>query len=209
MYFHNKQTNSSHDQIHDHSISDTKDPKSRGQNVALLETPNGVTIIGNKHAANPNEDIYTNGTPTDRLSVQHRTHPDGDEDDSFEYATDRESSVYNPTTVPIRSVMAAAGGRNSQRTGTATAAAENAEPTESADLLTRGNQLGIPESRFSRWIPKDQREILEKQAKLLANRITKTPEMDRSQRMTTTTSPPPPPVPTKPVAVAKPHETEI
>ncbi|XP_055386198.1 uncharacterized protein LOC129615145 [Condylostylus longicornis] len=59
------------------------------------------------------------------------------------------------------------------------------------DLLTRGNELGIPgntvipgdssvESRLSKWIPKDQRELLEKQARILSNFRT------------------PPPVPEKP-----------
>ncbi|XP_037958937.1 uncharacterized protein LOC119688331 [Teleopsis dalmanni] len=157
-----------------------KGTQSHGQNVALLETPNGVTILGNKPVSKGLQNRISNDE--ERLSVQRR-HGD-DEDDSFEYATDRESSVYNPTTMPIRNVMATAGGRNSQHANNN----GSSEPSNSnsSDLLSRGNQLGIPESRFSRWIPKDQREILEKQAKLLANRIVpKTPEPERVIRATT------------------------
>lgn len=143
-----------------------------GQNVTLLETPTGVTIVGSngKTHSNGSNDFIRNDEdiPLNEVQRRHSTDDNGD-DDSFEYATDRESSVYNPTTVPIRSVMASAGGRNSQKVNNAS--------SEQSDLLKKGNELGIPESRFSRWIPKDQREILEKQAKLLANRIKpKTPE---------------------------------
>uniref|UniRef100_A0A1I8MWI0 Uncharacterized protein n=1 Tax=Musca domestica TaxID=7370 RepID=A0A1I8MWI0_MUSDO len=139
-----------------------------GQNVALLETPNGVTIIPNNGATMANG--HNNANDHDNSDVQRRRADH--EDDSFEYATDRESSVYNPTTIPLRSVMASAGGRNSRKSN------DSDNANEQTDLLTKGNQLGIPESRFSRWIPKDQREILEKQARLLANRthVVKTPE---------------------------------
>lgn len=76
--------------------------------------------------------------------------------------------------MPLRSVMAQAGGRMSQK------ANDTDNVHDQSDLLTKGNQLGIPESRFSRWIPKDQREILEKQAKIMAERMKpKTPEPKR------------------------------
>lgn len=127
-----------------------------------------------------------------------------DEDDSFEYGTDRESSVYNPTTKPLRNVLM---GQTAQ-------AAEAATPESDTDtdLLQRGNQLGIPESRFSRWLPKDQRELLEKQAKLLSG---------RSQALAKAAPPATPPKPNKqPQAAATttttttttprlPQETEI
>lgn len=104
------------------------------------------------------------------------------EDDSFEYGTDRESSVYNPTTMPLRSIMAQAGGRYSHKNS------ESENEHDKSDLLTKGNQLGIPESRFSRWIPKDQREILEKQAKIMAERMKpKTPEPKRNIESTNDT----------------------
>ncbi|BFF96282.1 fasciclin-3 [Drosophila madeirensis] len=139
-----------------------------GQNVALLETPNGITLLGASklREANGNGNGNGNGTPQERLSVERRPH--NDEDDSFEYATDRESSVYNPTTRPLRSVlMSQAGGRNSR-----SSASSEVEPlnTENSDLLQKCNQLGIPESRFSRWLPKDKLELLEKQAMLLSGR---------------------------------------
>ncbi|SPP79022.1 Hypothetical predicted protein, partial [Drosophila guanche] len=137
-----------------------------GQNVALLETPNGITLLGASKLREANGNANGNGTPQERLSVERRPH--NDEDDSFEYATDRESSVYNPTTRPLRSVlMSQAGGRNSRNS-----ASSEVEPlnTENSDLLQKGNQLGIPESRFSRWLPKDKLELLEKQAMLLSGR---------------------------------------
>ncbi|XP_023031354.1 fasciclin-3 isoform X1 [Drosophila willistoni] len=145
-----------------------------GQNVALLETPNGITLLG----ASKLRESNGNGNTNERLSlVEHRPRPHHDEDDSFEYATDRESSVYNPTTKPLRSVlMGQAGGRNSQQTttnsrgSTSTTSDGLPEGVENSDLLQRGNELGIPVSRFSRWLPKDQRELLEKQAKLLSGR---------------------------------------
>lgn len=115
-----------------------------------------------------------------------------DEDDSFEYGTDRESSVYNPTTQPLRNVlMAQAGGRQAIKS----VQPEEAKAEAEADLLQRGNQLGIPESRFSRWLPKDQRELLEKQAKLL------------SGRGNNTVKPTPPAAPPKPVKQAQPETT--
>uniref|UniRef100_A0A1I8PEN4 Ig-like domain-containing protein n=2 Tax=Stomoxys calcitrans TaxID=35570 RepID=A0A1I8PEN4_STOCA len=173
-----------------------------GQSVALLETPNGVTIIPNNGATTSNGqkmDHDTSDVQRRRLST----------DDSFEYATDRESSVYNPTTIPLRSVMASAGGRNTRKS------VDSDNPTEQADLLTKGNELGIPESRFSRWIPKDQREILEKQARLLANRAqaTKTPE-PRPRTPTPSTKGPAPAVPTTAKLTTRsninvPTETEI
>lgn len=151
-----------------------------GQSVALLETPNGVTIIGNK-PSNGNASTANYNDEHDHSDVEIRNlrqngnDNENNRDNSFEYATDRESSVYNPTTMPLRSVMAQAGGRNSQKNS------ENDGPHDQSDLLTKGNQLGIPESRFSRWIPKDQREILEKQAKIMAERMKlKTPETKRS-----------------------------
>ncbi|XP_017012221.2 fasciclin-3 isoform X1 [Drosophila takahashii] len=131
--------------------------QNHGQNVALLETPNGITLLG---ASKLRE---ANGNGQDRLSVERRHH---DEDDSFEYGTDRESSVYNPTTRPLKSIlMSQAAGRNSR-----SSASDKEDGSENADLLQKGNQLGIPESRFSRWLPKDQRELIEKQAMLLSGR---------------------------------------
>ncbi|XP_030239599.1 fasciclin-3 isoform X1 [Drosophila navojoa] len=129
-----------------------------GQNVALLETPNGITLLGasKTREANGNGNGNGHGQNHERFSVERRVH---DEDDSFEYGTDRESSVYNPTTKPLRNVLM----------GQAAEAATPDSDTDT-DLLQRGNQLGIPESRFSRWLPKDQRELLEKQAKLLSGR---------------------------------------
>ncbi|XP_033150081.1 fasciclin-3 isoform X1 [Drosophila busckii] len=138
-----------------------------GQNVALLESPNGITLLG----ASKLRESNGNGHRHERLSaVERRAH---DEDDSFEYATDRESSVYNPTTMPLRRSH------------------DDAEPTtstEQSDLLQRGNQLGIPESRFSRWLPKHQRELLEKQANILSG---------RTQTAAKPTPPAAPPKPTK------------
>ncbi|XP_039479876.1 fasciclin-3 isoform X1 [Drosophila santomea] len=132
--------------------------QNHGQNVALLETPNGITLLG----ASKLREVNGNGQQ-DRLSVERRHH---DEDDSFEYGTDRESSVYNPTTRPLKSIlMSQAAGRNSR-----SSASDKEEGNENADLLQKGNQLGIPESRFSRWLPKDQRELIEKQAMLLSGR---------------------------------------
>lgn len=150
-----------------------------GQNVALLETPNGITLLG---ASKMRE---ANGNGHERLSVERRPHVQ-DEDDSFEYATDRESSVYNPTTQPLgRNVlMAQAGGRQSK---------QEAQSEENSDLLQRGNQLGIPESRFARWLPKDQRELLEKQAKLLSGRGSQP----------ATVKPTPPAAPPKPIKNAQ------
>ncbi|XP_033235293.1 fasciclin-3 isoform X1 [Drosophila pseudoobscura] len=140
--------------------------QNHGQNVALLETPNGITLLGASKLkeANGNGNGNGNGIPLERMSVERRH--TNDEDDSFEYATDRESSVYNPTTRPLRSVlMSQAGGRNSR-----SSASSETEPlaTENSDLLQKANQLGIPESRFARWLPKDKRELLEKQAMLLS-----------------------------------------
>ncbi|KAH8412563.1 hypothetical protein KR009_003150, partial [Drosophila setifemur] len=133
--------------------------QNHGQNVALLETPNGITLLG---ASKLRE---ANGTGPDRVSVERRLH---DEDDSFEYGTDRESSVYNPTTRPLKNaLMSQAGGRNSRGSGSTS---DREDGAEHADLLQKGNQLGIPESRFSRWLPKDQRELIEKQAMLLSGR---------------------------------------
>lgn len=159
-----------------------------GQNVALLETPNGITLLG---ASKMRE---ANGNGHDRLSVERRPHVQ-DEDDSFEYATDRESSVYNPTTQPLgRNVlMAQAGGRQVKQQQQEAQSAE-----EHSDLLQRGNQLGIPESRFSRWLPKDQRELLEKQAKLLSGRAPAQPA---------TVKPTPPAAPPKPIKNAQPATT--
>ena len=163
-----------------------------GQSVALLETPTGVTVISQK----PLNDDIESAAPTDNDDVQHRGTANAipDHDSSVEYGTDRESNgVYNPTTVPLSKVMASAGGRNSTKfNGNAKQKPDDNE--ENSDLLAKGNQLGIPESRYSRWIPKDQRELLEKQAKLLAHRIKpKTPEPARLIR----TEPP------------QPQETEI
>ncbi|KQS61933.1 uncharacterized protein Dere_GG21115, isoform C [Drosophila erecta] len=133
--------------------------QNQGQNVALLETPNGITLLG----ASKLREVNGNGQQ-DRLSVVERRHHD--EDDSFEYGTDRESSVYNPTTRPLKSIlMSQAAGRNSRSYGS-----DKEDGNENADLLQKGNQLGIPESRFSRWLPKDQRELIEKQAMLLSGR---------------------------------------
>ncbi|KAH8389165.1 hypothetical protein KR200_000377, partial [Drosophila serrata] len=138
--------------------------QSHGQNVALLETPNGITLLGASKLRESNGAPAPNGTQ-DRLSVETRRKPN-DDDDSFEYGTDRESSVYNPTTRPLKSIlMSQAGGRNSR-----SSASDKEDGTEHADLLQKGNQLGIPESRFSRWLPKDQRELIEKQAMLLSGR---------------------------------------
>lgn len=134
--------------------------QSHGQNVALLETPNGITLLG----ASKLRETNGNGTQ-DRLSVETRRKPH-DDDDSFEYGTDRESSVYNPTTRPLKSIlMSQAGGRNSR-----SSTSDKEDGNENADLLQKANQLGIPESRFTRWLPKDQRELIEKQAMLLSGR---------------------------------------
>ncbi|XP_002052795.3 fasciclin-3 isoform X1 [Drosophila virilis] len=140
-----------------------------GQNVALLETPNGITLLGPSKMREANANGNGHGHNHERFSVERRLR---DEDDSFEYGTDRESSVYNPTTKPLRNVlMAQAGGRNSQTTHNNEAEKDSlAQETQDTDLLERGNQLGIPESRFSRWLPKDQRELLQKQANLLSGR---------------------------------------
>ncbi|KAH8278022.1 hypothetical protein KR026_003519, partial [Drosophila bipectinata] len=151
--------------------------ENHGQNVALLEIPNGITLLGASklREANGNGNGTGNGNGNgngsvrDSLSVERRNH---DEDDSFEYGTDRESSVYNPTTRPLKSVlMSQAGGRNSRSSTTS----DKEDGNENADLLQKGNQLGIPESRFSRWLPKDQRELIEKQAMLLSGRTAKAP----------------------------------
>ncbi|KAH8419379.1 hypothetical protein KR222_010031, partial [Zaprionus bogoriensis] len=188
------------------------DAAQHGQNVALLETPNGITLLGasklreaNGNGQNGGHNGGQNGGH-ERLSVERRPHLQ-DEDDSFEYGTDRESSVYNPTTMPLpRNVlMGQAGGRNLQAR-----AEQTNESDENSDLLQRGNQLGIPESRFSRWLPKDQRELLEKQAKLLSG---------RGQATVKATPPAAPPKPLKQTAAATtttelpspklPQETEI
>nr|XP_016941956.1 fasciclin-3 isoform X1 [Drosophila suzukii]XP_036669247.1 fasciclin-3 isoform X1 [Drosophila suzukii] len=133
--------------------------QNHGQNVALLETPNGITLLG----ATKVRESKGNGNGQDRMSVERRHH---DDDDSFEYGTDRESSVYNPTTRPLKSIlMSQAAGRNSR-----SSTSDKEDGHENADLLQKGNQLGIPESRFSRWLPKDQRELIEKQAMLLSGR---------------------------------------
>lgn len=133
--------------------------------MALLETPNGITLLGSSKLREANGNSNGHGHNHERFSVERRPHAN-DEDDSFEYATDRESSVYNPTTIPMRNaLMGQAAGRNSQPK-----AEQESVDTENSDLLQRGNQLGIPESRFSRWLPKDQRELLEKQANLLSGR---------------------------------------
>lgn len=170
----------------------------------MLETPNGVTIIGNK-PTNGNASTATgynnehDHSDVEKRNLRQNANGNDNEDDSFEYATDRESSVYNPTTMPIRSVMAQAGGRNSQKNS------DNDGPHDKSDLLTKGNQLGIPESRFSRWIPKDQREILEKQAKIMAERMKpKTPEPKRTEETTTS-----PPTAVQSNERSKPTETEI
>lgn len=137
--------------------------------MALLETPNGITLLGASKMREANANGNGHGHNHERFSVERRLQ---DEDDSFEYGTDRESSVYNPTTKPLRNVlMAQAGGRNSQTTHNNEAERDSlAQETQDTDLLERGNQLGIPESRFSRWLPKDQRELLQKQANLLSGR---------------------------------------
>ncbi|KAH8391755.1 hypothetical protein KR215_001773, partial [Drosophila sulfurigaster] len=189
-----------------------------GQNVALLETPNGITLLGSSKLreanGNSNGNANANGHNHERVSVVERRPPANDEDDSFEYATDRESSVYNPTTMPMRSVlMGQAAGRNStqqQREST-----ESTETTEHSDLLQRGNQLGIPESRFSRWLPKDQRELLEKQAKLLSGRSQQTSATTATAtaKQTPPAAPPKPiknqQTPTTPTTPKLPQETEI
>ncbi|KAH8271900.1 hypothetical protein KR044_009908, partial [Drosophila immigrans] len=196
-----------------------------GQNVALLETPNGITLLGSSKLreangngnGNANANANSNGHNHERLSVVERRPHANDEDDSFEYATDRESSVYNPTTMPMRNVlMGQAAGRNAahQKESTATAT-ETA--TEQSDLLQRGNQLGIPESRFSRWLPKDQRELLEKQANLLSGRSQPTTTTTTMAMATTKQTPPAaPPKPIKhqqtattPTTPKLPQETEI
>ncbi|KAH8262306.1 hypothetical protein KR038_000936, partial [Drosophila bunnanda] len=138
--------------------------QNHGQNVALLETPNGITLLGASKLRESNGTQAPNGTQ-DRLSVETRRRHN-DDDDSFEYGTDRESSVYNSTTRPLKSIlMSQAGGRNSR-----SSTSDKEDGNEHADLLQKGNQLGIPESRFSRWLPKDQRELIEKQAMLLSGR---------------------------------------
>lgn len=181
-----------------------------GQNVALLETPNGITLLGASKLRESNGIQAQNGH--ERLSVERRPHGQ-DEDDSFEYGTDRESSVYNPTTQPLRNVlMAQAGGRQTKHVRPSKKQQQQEEEEEEeekqahSDLLQRGNQLGIPESRFSRWLPKDQRELLEKQANLLSGRSTQT----------STVKPAPPATPPKPVKTTTtttgpklPQETEI
>ncbi|XP_026844847.1 fasciclin-3 isoform X1 [Drosophila persimilis] len=168
--------------------------QNHGQNVALLETPNGITLLGASKLKEANGNGNGNGIPLERMSVERRH--TNDEDDSFEYATDRESSVYNPTTRPLRSVlMSQAGGRNSR-----SSASSETEPlaTENSDLLQKANQLGIPESRFARWLPKDKRELLEKQAMLLSGH----------GKATATAPPATPPKPQKKVpATATPTET--
>lgn len=179
--------------------------------MALLETPNGVTIIPN-NGTNQSANGHT-AADNDNAEVQRRRLTSDAEDDSFEYATDRESSVYNPTTIPLRAVMASAGGRNTRKS------VDNENSPGKADLLNKGNQLGIPESRFSRWIPKDQREILEKQARLLANRthLPKTPDLrPRTPTPTRVAMAAPLPttgsslkVPTDMYSVKVPTETEI
>ncbi|XP_017067835.2 fasciclin-3 isoform X1 [Drosophila eugracilis] len=177
--------------------------QTHGQNVALLETPNGITLLG------ANKLREANGNGHDRLSVERRHH---DEDDSFEYGTDRESSVYNPTTRPLKSIlMSQAAGRNTRNS-----VSDKEDASENADLLQKGNQLGIPESRFSRWLPKDQRELIEKQAMLLSGRgkskAPATPPKPQKPRIgegnttntTTTTT-----TPTTPTTPKLPQETEI
>lgn len=151
---------------------DSGDAAHHGQNVALLETPNGITLLGASKTREANGNGRGNGNGNgrgnghgqnhERFSVERRVH---DEDDSFEYGTDRESSVYNPTTKPLRNAPM---GQAAGAAGAAGAATPDSDTD--TDLLQRGNQLGIPESRFSRWLPKDQRELLEKQAKLLSGR---------------------------------------
>lgn len=176
--------------------------------MALLETPNGITLLGasKTREANGNGTGNGHGHNHERFSVERRVH---DEDDSFEYGTDRESSVYNPTTKPLRNVlMGQAGGRNTQASRSEPEA-PTADSDTDTDLLQRGNQLGIPESRFSRWLPKDQRELLEKQAKLLSG---------RSQSLAKAAPPATPPKPNKsspttqtttPTTPKLPQETEI
>lgn len=168
--------------------SSDKQLESGGQNVALLETPNGITLLGASQKLREANGNQNGQNGHERLSVEHRARVQ-DEDDSFEYGTDRESSVYNPTTQPLRNVlMAQAGGRQAAKS-----VQQEEAKAEDLDLLQRGNQLGIPESRFSRWLPKDQRELLEKQAKLL------------SGRGTNTVKPTPPAAPPKPVKQAQPE----
>ncbi|KMY90796.1 fasciclin-3 isoform X1 [Drosophila simulans] len=176
--------------------------QNHGQNVALLETPNGITLLGASKLREVNGNGNGNGQQ-DRLSVERRHH---DEDDSFEYGTDRESSVYNPTTRPLKSIlMSQAAGRNSRSSAT-----DKEDGNENADLLQKGNQLGIPESRFSRWLPKDQRELIEKQAMLLSGRGKSTapatpPKPQRPPMGTNTTVT----TPTTPTTPKLPQETEI
>uniref|UniRef100_A0A1A9UPT8 Uncharacterized protein n=1 Tax=Glossina austeni TaxID=7395 RepID=A0A1A9UPT8_GLOAU len=180
----------------------SKNTQHGGQSVALLETPNGVTII-ERNGTEVTSAMSGQNRQSNDVQIRNHSQTGNDEDDSFEYGTDRESSVYNPTTQPLRNVMAAAGGRNSQRS--------NNNDSDSSELLTKGNQLGIPESRFSRWIPKDQREILEKQAKLLANRLKpKTNGAQSSERKPSKTPPPTPAArTTEPSYKHEPTETEI
>ncbi|KAL7740084.1 hypothetical protein ACLKA6_000874 [Drosophila palustris] len=182
--------------------SDKQLESGHGQNVALLETPNGITLLGASKMREANGNGH--GHNHERFSVERRPQATNDEDDSFEYATDRESSgVYNPTTIPMRNVlMGQAAGRNSQpkqtETATETATETESTNTENSDLLQRGNELGIPESRFSRWLPKDQRELLQKQANLLSG---------RSQAAAKPTPPAAPPKPIKNPQVATPATT--
>ncbi|XP_055838256.1 fasciclin-3 isoform X2 [Episyrphus balteatus] len=182
--FGGKKSRSPTSETHDDGTA-TQQP---GPNVALLEsninspnTPNGVTIVANNNNNNKNgtsngNQNNMNGSGRQRnsslMASTGAVNGAGNDDDSFEYATDRESGVYNATTVPLRN------GRNSTTSRQSTASDENDQHQQGTDLLTRGNQLGIPESRCTRWIPKDQRELLERQAKLLANRIQKPVETE-------------------------------
>lgn len=189
--------------------------ENHGQNVALLETPNGITLLGASKLrdanGNGNGTGNGNGSVRDSLSVERRHQ---DEDDSFEYGTDRESSVYNPTTRPLKSIlMSQAGGRNSRSSTTS----DKEDGNENADLLQKGNQLGIPESRFSRWLPKDQRELIEKQAMLLSGRANKAPATPPKPQKPQVTAAPTSVTPTSsntatassPTPLKLPQETEI
>lgn len=171
-----------------------------GANQALLtNSKNGISIINNTKLNNINN-ANVNNTNSDRNNINQNNN-------LIDEGYRNVNSVYKPTTISIKDVDNLTSRNNNTNTAKTTSTSlspassssllqppikrNNSNVSNSSggsesgtnDLLAKGNQLGIPvESRMSRWIPKDQRELLEKQAQLLASRITKPQPAQRSQQ---------------------------
>lgn len=155
-----------------------------GANTALLtNTKNGISIINNTKQNNINNSNQNQNTNQNNNLI----------DEGYS----NRNSVYMPTTISIKDADLAKSRNTNPTTNNnlhpTTTSSQLLQPpikrnnsnvsnssgasseTGTNDLLAKGNQLGIPveSTRMSRWIPKDQRELLEKQAQLLASRITK------------------------------------